>query len=466
MNLKKSALIFFLLLFFLVPKLGYLNEPMMDWDEGIYETAALYINNGYLPYKDFFDHKPPLIYYFFATCDFVYHSFISFRIAYFIIFFLSELFLYLILRFFLDEFLSLLSVFLFSVSTSSFWASSLNGEQIFLLPVLISIYFFLRGNIKGKSWSFFVSGIFAALVFFIKYNGLLILFPLLLLEFKKEKIWKFLSGFLIVSIFILGFMLSKSIFSNFIYDTIIFNKKYMVAISYKIFKEFGIYSLWNVFKSSFFVIIPGLFIFFIKDDSFFVKLIKWLIIFSLFSAILPLKFLKHYFYPTLCFFSIATVIFFKNVNILRFKKLFLTILIVLFTFISFPSLKRFSEFSYEKINRFYVPIVISNFIKENSSKKDRIFLWRSHFLNTYYLCNRLPFTKYFFWCIFLRKPLPEEFVRGFKNDFEKCAPKYIVVGKSNIYSNRKFLFIEKILLKKYRKVFSYKSESVYKLLED
>ncbi len=464
MRFRKGILISLFLIFFLLPKIGYITEPMMDWDEGVYQTAAFYIVNGYLPYRDFFEQKPPLIYYFYALCIKIYDSFISFRIAYFLIFFFTEVFLYLISRLYLNEFFSLFSVFLFSISTSSFWASSFNGEQLFLLPLLISIYLFLKGS-EEKRIYFYIAGIMAALVFFIKYNGLIIIFPIFFLKFDWKKIFRFCIGFLLTSLLVFLFLFLNSIFRDFIFDTLIFNRKYIFVPGTKIFFKYGIYSLWEVFKDTYFVLIPSFLFFFYRfGRNEYIRLIKMFMIFSLISAIVPLKFLNHYFYPLVLFSSLGTVILLcKLKDSFRIKAILILFMVVIFLFYAVPSVKRASNFSILKVEKFYPPSVVSNFLERNSSPDDRIYLWRTHFLNTYYLSKRLPFTKYFFWYLLLRKPLPPKFLSEFKRDFKKFPPKFVVVGSSNIYRDKKFPLFEKMLEKKYEKVFSYKGERVYRL---
>src|SRR5688500_3169441 len=54
----------------LIPIILYLpyHEEPFEGDEGAYGTIAQQMLNGALPYRDLFDHKPPLVYVWYAAC--------------------------------------------------------------------------------------------------------------------------------------------------------------------------------------------------------------------------------------------------------------------------------------------------------------------------------------------------------------------------------------------------------------
>ena len=55
-------LLFFLTIFF--TQFSYINQEVIDWDESTFFVISKYLANGDLLYVDYWDGKPPLIFFY------------------------------------------------------------------------------------------------------------------------------------------------------------------------------------------------------------------------------------------------------------------------------------------------------------------------------------------------------------------------------------------------------------------
>ena len=62
MNRKTLLILFLVLILQFALRIPFLNEPL-EVDEGAYAYMGQRVLAGDVPYRDFFDHKPPVIYY-------------------------------------------------------------------------------------------------------------------------------------------------------------------------------------------------------------------------------------------------------------------------------------------------------------------------------------------------------------------------------------------------------------------
>ena len=173
--------------------------PMNDWvDTCCIFTVGKSLNNGAVLYRDIFDHKGPILYFLFSIAAFVSEkSFIGvyflevLSVSGFLFFSMQSLKLLVKGRRIIYFLLPLLAL---SVLTSSAFAHGGSAEELMLLPLSYSLYYFMRmiKNISVKRFEHILAGVSFAAVFWTKYTmiGLYIgayLFLLGVCIFKKDK---------------------------------------------------------------------------------------------------------------------------------------------------------------------------------------------------------------------------------------------------------------------------------------
>jgi hypothetical protein len=185
------------------------------YDQTVFMVGGeLTVKHGAIPYRDFIDTKPPIIFLIYGISSVIFgHHEWSIR-AFDILFQIASLFYFftLLKRMTGDEKLALASIFLYTLFyvTSGFWMTA-QAETFALLPTLIA--FDLTDRILHRNTRLFLLGICAgiacAILFLLKFTLLTI--PLgiilnLLLDSKEGKQfpWKYLWGLVLSLIVIIG----------------------------------------------------------------------------------------------------------------------------------------------------------------------------------------------------------------------------------------------------------------------
>src|SRR3989442_8480005 len=137
--------------------LPFLNEPF-ERDEGVYATIAQLILRGDLPYRDGFEHKPPLVFGWYAL------SFLAFgqhvwapRLVAAVLESVTALLVYVQGRLLFSRREALLAALAFglSIGVAKFHTNA-NAEYFMLLPLVAGLVTFTLGPPKGGvSWFFF-----------------------------------------------------------------------------------------------------------------------------------------------------------------------------------------------------------------------------------------------------------------------------------------------------------------------
>ena len=207
----------------------FLLNSIVGFNEAAYGNFANSINNGQIPYQDFFDHKPPLLYYTLA---------LFFKIAGYSVFTIHLLALILNLALFFLMFfitkkifnteMALLASSLFLI----FSPTSLDTEIPMTFFGLLGIYFY---TFKSKRIYLLLAGIFIAFSIWFKQPGVIFFIAILAhqiyLLIKKEsklkdvfkEVYIILAGILIISIPLLSYFIYISGFENFYFAIIKFN---------------------------------------------------------------------------------------------------------------------------------------------------------------------------------------------------------------------------------------------------
>ena len=173
-----------------------LTKPITQ-DEGVFLTIGKYLNQGWLPYQDMVDHKPPAIHFLFAALFMVFGTSVwVIKIA-----LIASVAGTAVLLGKISELLKpgagwyAATIFLFLMT--QFEGYFLITEPFMLLPLLLCIWLILRWSQSGRSM--FVAGVCAAIVTLFKQTGILSVLPLLLLVYKapKKSIMSLVAGFVV-----------------------------------------------------------------------------------------------------------------------------------------------------------------------------------------------------------------------------------------------------------------------------
>lgn len=198
----KSIVIFSVLLLFLALVVLILTQPISQ-DEGVFLTISRYLNHGWFLYQDFFDHKPPAIYWL-----------------------LAGLFKFFGTNVFVPKIALILSILgssvpvgkigerikkrsgwcaagIFLFLMTQFEGNFLIAEPFLLLPLLLSLWLLLRSEKSNRL--LLLAGIALGIVPLFKQTAVLSILPILILAFRLTKKQKlvFIAG-LAVPWFLLG----------------------------------------------------------------------------------------------------------------------------------------------------------------------------------------------------------------------------------------------------------------------
>jgi len=123
-------------------------RPHWNFDEGVYLTVAQDLNSGFELYAQTWDHKPPLIYWFYSLLlRITQNQYWIFPVANFVLAVISFALFFQISKFFLNKtWQQKLSsiILLLAFSFGAIETFVLNGENLFLPLVLLGFYFLLQ----------------------------------------------------------------------------------------------------------------------------------------------------------------------------------------------------------------------------------------------------------------------------------------------------------------------------------
>lgn len=217
----------------------FANPGDTSVDTAVFQTVGYMMKQGYLPYKDTFDHKGPLLYVFHYIGSLINTNW---GIGFFQIinFYMTFYFSYKIARFKLESIDSLLVISLASIILLNNHHEPANVEEFSMAFVAISVYIFLEYLLNDKTTHLkvFVAGLCCAAVFMIKMSQIscwlifgICIFALLCSKKKYRELWTFVgvftAGFLSLCLVIVIWLLAKGCLYDAVYEYIIFNFKYI-----------------------------------------------------------------------------------------------------------------------------------------------------------------------------------------------------------------------------------------------
>jgi hypothetical protein len=211
--------------------LNFLNSPLSEIffdDKEIFKYAGLVIYKGGVPYRDFFDHKPPLIY-FLNAFNWFGSPWIPWTLDTLLVLFASLLFYWLCKKNKLawPWFFPLLFNLLIRYSLVSFG----NGMTREYTTVFLLIFFcVMQGNARYK---YYIMGLLSGLICWMQQDALITLAPFLIYSFYLSevtgsgtagtRILSFSAGFLTISLPLLLYFISHQSLSYLWKDAFLFN---------------------------------------------------------------------------------------------------------------------------------------------------------------------------------------------------------------------------------------------------
>lgn len=228
-NLLSKEANFYIYIFLLVTvfltQFSSINQEVIDWDESTFFVVSNYLSKGELLYVDFWDAKPPIIFFYLGLVFKIFgSSLLVGRIAGDIIIALNVIFIFKILVIEFSKFVSLSSS-LFLVYLFSYEASQPTmTEHLGILFIVISVYII----VKNKNFSkYYVLGILFSLAFNTRNNlafACLGIFIYLFLEknINTYSIINIVLGFITPIAALATYFLYKNSLENYIYMLIEF----------------------------------------------------------------------------------------------------------------------------------------------------------------------------------------------------------------------------------------------------
>lgn len=187
-----------------------LTKPISQ-DEGVFLTIGKSLDQGRLPYQDFFDHKPPAIYFLFAL---VFKFFGANLLAVKIGLILGAIAASVLVKRIGDRLQAgtgwyAAIVFLFLMT--QFEGNFLIAELFLLVPLLLSLWLLLRP--ERNRWWLFIAGLSLGLVPLFKQTALISTIPLVILVYTTAKrgVAVFVAGFCLPWILLGWYLVAKGL---------------------------------------------------------------------------------------------------------------------------------------------------------------------------------------------------------------------------------------------------------------
>lgn len=443
--------IYILMLIFTMRSFTFKLFPSVD--PGVFMYIGELITENKIPYKHFWDHKPPMIYFLNAFL-FKFFQKEGKTVAVFECFwiFITTIIIFLFSKSTFNLRTSFYTTILFVivVSNISFTKSYGKTETYQLLPAILSIFFLFLSLKKAPLFILFFSGIFASLSFLFKQTGIFILIPLLFGMFyfknfnfphKLKFLLFFLLGYLIPFLIIFTYFFTKNSLYDFFSQVFLYNFSYIKIINKPILDNITNSYL---FKRPILLIsaISGLIIFifnlFSKKENNTYYTTGYIILIWLFAETLSLSASKRY-YPNYFIQLLPPLVLLSGFlfkNIITKSNIFIQIICILTIFIISGATSNM-EYSlrFNMKNKNYIKInnnnytgydyEIINWIFNNTKETDKIYFWGSDTRLNFITKRKSP-TKYIYiYPLINYKYATKKDFDIFYNDFKKNKPKFI-----------------------------------------
>ena len=330
------------------------------YDREIFRYVGLMIRKGYVPYRDFFDHKPPGIYFMAAIADvFGYWGFwiLSLVSAY-----ITSFVIFIHARKSFTSFSSILVlplIFIFLSRHDNIYEGG--GMSREYTQMFITLFIFLRPS--NQLFRFFILGVLYAAVFFTQQNEIIAATPVgayfILWDNEQKKLksfrdilrhgLSFIAGLIFLSALICSYLYYNNAFNEFIEQAFKFNTGFYVQKPY--YDSFS--ETWMIYYYVFpnFTLFAILYIFFARKNKNFVEYsVFFLALFiQLMSSSLGHHFGHYYlsFIPYLCYAAFIAISGFEPHLDKRYHHMIATAVFFLYIF-PMPLILRFKALSEHK----------------------------------------------------------------------------------------------------------------------
>lgn len=441
----------------IISRLGTWLFPF-DSDHWIFYYIGSKWVEGSTLYVDMWDHKGPIIYAYNGLLHILFGGNLILHRVFFTLVAIFGIWLFYKTSKLLYDLLNLKNkeltarattlLYIFVSSLSQFTNSGNNNENLGILFLIATLYFYLQHKKDpAKQSKLFISGIFAGFVFMLKANFALLLLPLFvdLIYVNRKNIFKIISQLSFFAFGILAQLLFWSLFlyctfKQFFIATFEFNSKYIKALGWDTsipgFLQFiGILILLILFFAPFFIKALNRFK---KPDKKIDYLLPLVALCSMLFIILAGTFYSHYFLitiPYLCLIAGATSYEVFNKK-RRLKLLAFGIVAILMILISFK-LGVYNTFAGSAALDAKKQTAAANYITDHTANSDRIFA-NVYGATFYRLTGRDSGSRY----ISASHPLIDykyhfgyDFNTKFIFDMEDSKAKYVVMSsdKNDIY---------------------------------
>jgi 4-amino-4-deoxy-L-arabinose transferase-like glycosyltransferase len=219
----------------------FLNEPF-EKDEGTYATVARGLLDGQLPYRDLFDHKPPLVYVWYAVSFLLFGEYVwAPRVLAALSWSATAALVWVLVARYRGEAAALASSMLLAAFSGIVLLQANANTEIFtVLPLVGSLYAFARA-LQGRDVRWFLAagvlGGAAALTKQVAVTNMIALSVLLLLSHRTEigvvvrgLAWMTAGALVTLGVALVPFVLTSSM-GDFFYATVHYNQLYSGTLS-------------------------------------------------------------------------------------------------------------------------------------------------------------------------------------------------------------------------------------------
>lgn len=410
----------------------------LNTDISVWTNIAKQIQNGKVIYRDIFDHKGPILYFFYYIGYFI-GKINGIAFIDFICIFIDSVMIYRIAKKMnLGRLKSILTtlICMFLIPIICFGNSENPCSESLSLPfILISLYAFINFIYDKKfgKWESIYTGICFGIVAMIRVNLaiLWVVFEIYIyMQLIKQKEYKRLINIIFFSVIgvcivifpIIIYLVSNNAFKNFIDAYFLLNIKYSTIREYSTYETvlYFIIFTWGIFILPLVLSVILVIVFFKKKEKKIIILNFLYTIFITYLIISPGRKYPHYMIPLVSTMVIPIVFMLKNIKID--KRLIFMMYIIVFLFLCIMGYDQIQIYNsdewtanqYDEYSK-----LINTYSEKNDSilqigKKTQIYLWANRSYNGKYFFQ-IPFILY-----------DEEYEKQFIEEVKYCKPKIIL----------------------------------------
>lgn len=390
---------------------------------------------GEIPYRDVFDHKPPVVYYIYASVIKIFGSSIfSVRVFTLLYSSLTTIAVFGAGFLILGSTGGLLSAFLYALYSGGplIQGASSNSESFMVLPLVLALIFFLQARKKNSRALYFFAGLLSGLAFMIKQVALFNFLVLLAFVFSPQLVL----GFAVFPALIFVYFWFNGAGGEFLNCVFLVNQIYLKASPVPMFFLDPRYG-WQIIRSQimnengilWLLSVASLFIIFIKDRSKEIMLLAFWGLASFLGVTAGTLFFGHYFIqliPAYCLLSAFALLKIRETP----AKIIILILLGFVFLLNFeyqaPFYFKFNPYQINEMkygtNAFGVAHLASLDLLSKIKPNDDVFVWAAEPEVYFYLNKRAPsrYSYYFGWMAELKAN--EQIFSDLKNK----SPKFVL----------------------------------------